>query len=102
VNTQEVTMRAATTTRTNRTLYPDIFVVVDDDSRGGCESCDLGLGGSAARVPVDVLKFVPCVGVVKVVISSVHYNLEARVRTEYHLLELSSHLLRSLSLSLSP
>lgn len=39
VNTQAVTMRAATMTRTNRGLYPDIFVVVD--SRSGCESCDL-------------------------------------------------------------
>ena len=29
-------------TRTNRTLYPDIIVVVD--GRGDCESCDLGLG----------------------------------------------------------
>ena len=38
VNTHEVTMSAATMTRTNRTLYPDIFVVVD--SRRGCGSCD--------------------------------------------------------------
>jgi len=31
-------MRAATMTRTNRTLYPDIFMVVD--GRRSCESCD--------------------------------------------------------------
>jgi len=38
-------MRAPTMMRTNITLYPDIFMVVD--GRRGCESCDLGLEGSA-------------------------------------------------------
>ena len=33
VNTQEVIMSAAMITRTNRTLYPDIAVVVDGSER---------------------------------------------------------------------
>jgi hypothetical protein len=62
-------MRAATMTRTNKTLYPDIFVVVD--GRRGCESCDLELG----RVPLADDSGVCILGVI---ISSVQYK-EARV-----------------------
>lgn len=45
-------MRAATITRTNRTLYPDILVEVG--RRRSCESCDLGLRRFCAlQLPVE-------------------------------------------------